>query len=216
MAPPALLSFALALSLGGDPTFEEGVRLYKESSYEQAIFRFEEIAVRPDIAGADKSTALLWLGLSYAGTGDLDAAGRSFRYAFIADATAPLPTETSPAIVEMVESIRRQVVAASTATRPAPVAEQPPAAPQATTPGLAVIGGGVSAAVGALAVIGGGVLALVAADRLATANDPDAFQDDANAAREGANATATAAAVLVPIGAVLGIAGGVLLALNLE
>lgn len=212
----ALLLVAAALT--PDPTFEEGVRLYRESSYEQAIFRFEEIAVRPGLAPSDKATALMWLGLSYAGTGDLDAAKRSFRFALLADVTAAIPTETSPVIVEMVEAIRSELASAAArepdATKRAP---EPPAPAPSTpsSPNIAVIGGGVAAGVGALAVISGGVLALIAADQLAQANDPDAFQDEAIVARDNAGATATAAVVVIPIGAVLGIAGGAVVVLNL-
>ncbi len=209
-----MFAFLLLAATLADPTFEEGVRLYQASSYEQAIFRFEEIAVRPGLAPSDKATTLLWLGLSYAGTGDLDAAKRSFRFALTADVTAALPTETSPVIVEMIEEIRQELTPPVAAVEPVA-----PATPSETpSPSLspAVIGGGIGAGLGALAIISGGVLALIAADQLAQASDPDAFQDDAITARDNAGATATAALVLIPLGAVVGVTGVALVALNLE
>ena len=215
-----MFAFLLLAATLADPTFEEGVRLYQASSYEQAIFRFEEIAVRPGLAPSDKATTLLWLGLSYAGTGDLDAAKRSFRFALTADVTAALPTETSPVIVEMIEEIRKELTPPVAAVEPVAPAESTPSETQPQTPSPsfspAVIGGGIGAGLGALAIISGGVLALIAADQLAQASDPDAFQDDAITARDNAGATATAALVLIPLGAVVGVTGVALVALNLE
>lgn len=226
MTAGSLIALALMVptALGGDPTFEEGVRLYQELKYEQAIFRFQQFAVSPSLAPADKATALLWLGLSYAGSGDLEEAARSFRFALETDGTATLPTETSPSIVQMLEELRAELAKTpppppNSPTPPAPrtgAASSPPEGAAGSMSGLALVGGGVGAAIGALVIVGGGVLAWVAADQLAQANDRDAFQDDANQARLNANAAATAAVVLIPVGAALAAAGGVLLALNLE
>lgn len=217
-------AFAVA-AIAGDATYDEGVRLYQASSYEQAILRFEQVAVRPGLAPADKANALMWLGLSYAGIGDFDAAERNFRFGLSADRTAVIPTEASPTIVDLVERIRAEIAATPIDTPPDDPPPPPPPppgsgtgspSPSSASSGLAVVGGAIGAAVGALTLISGGVLALVAADQLAKANDPDAFQDDANDAVNNANATATAASVLIPVGGVIGVAGAVVLALNLE
>lgn len=216
MTAGPLIALALALTgaLGDDPTFDEGVRLYQELNYEQAIFRFQQVAVRTALAPPEKATALLWLGLAYAGSGDLEEAKRSFRYALEADRTAALPTETSPRIEAMLEEIRTEV--ARTPLPPPPPPPPPTDSAPPPAPSLGVIGGGVGAAVGALTILGGGVLAWVTVDQLAKANDPDAFQDDANQARLNANAAATAAVVLIPAGGVLAVASGVVLAMSLE
>ena len=215
-APLIALALMVTTALGGDPTFDEGVRLYQELNYEQAIFRFQQVAVSPALAPADKATALLWLGLSYAGSGDLEEAARSFRFALAADRSATLPTETSPNIVQLLEELRAEVgKTPSPPPTPTPTPAPPDGQPMSTS-GIAVISGGVGAAVGALVIVGGGVLAWVATDQLAKANDPDAFQDDANQARLNANATATAALVLIPVGAALAAAGGAVVALYIE
>ncbi|OGQ20290.1 MAG: hypothetical protein A2138_15420 [Deltaproteobacteria bacterium RBG_16_71_12] len=211
--PLIVLALTFTTALGDDPTFGEGVRLYQELNYEQAIFRFQQVAVRPSLPPAEKATALLWLGLSYAGAGDLDEAARSFRFALETDRTATLPTETSPSIVKMVDDLRAEVALTPT---PPPAPPPPPSPAPPPTPGLAVIGAGVGAAVGVLAIVGGGLLAWLTADQLAKANDPDAFQDDANQARLNANAAATGAVVLIPLGGVLAAAGGVVLAMSWE
>src|SRR5207248_1354167 len=93
----------------GDPAFEEGQRLYKALEYEQAIFRFEEVAVRPSIEPADKAQALMWLGLSYAGTGDLESAKRDFRQALVVDDALALPPTISPRIATIFEDLRTDV-----------------------------------------------------------------------------------------------------------
>lgn len=96
-----VLAFSLALSLEGDEGFEDGVRLYKGLEYEQAIFRFEEVAVRPGLTPSDKATALVWLALCYAGTGDFEAARRDLGDALRTDASVQLPVNTSPRVVSL-------------------------------------------------------------------------------------------------------------------
>ena len=45
----ALLALALG-SLSADPAFTEGCALYDQLEYEQAVFRFQEVALRQDLA----------------------------------------------------------------------------------------------------------------------------------------------------------------------
>lgn len=224
------LTLALALSWTGDAGFVEGVRLYKATEYEQAIVQFQQLLKREDPtttqSAADKAEALLWLGLSYAGSGDLDTARLTLRQALATDPTIALPPQTSPAMVALWDELRGELrgdlpaptPVAGPVTVPAPVPA--PAAPivhpeSAAGPGSLVVVGGAVAAAGAVALVGGGVLAVVASASLQNAQDIEQFQQDAKASLDNANAQALGASVLLPLGVVLGV-GGVLLAMSGE
>lgn len=205
-------TFALAVALQGDPGFDQGVRLYKQTEYEQAIVQFQQVSARADLAAADKAEALLWLGLSYAGSGDVDTARSTLRDALLADPAVALPAQTSPSIVAMFDTVRAEVAAIE--HEPPPL--KPPVAPApAGEVNLVVIGAG-AAAVSAVVLVTGSVLALLANASLQTANDSEQFQSDAKAALDGANAQALGAGLLLPVGVALGVAGGVLIAMGLE
>lgn len=207
--------------LAGDPAFDDGVRLYRALEYEQAIFRFQEVAVRPGLPGDDKAEAFTWLGLAYAGTGDLEAARRMFMDALRADPATKLPAEVSPRVVSLFEEVKGAIKAEATATRPPPDGEPdklPPdggGAPPSPREGkardllipLATTGAGV------VLLIGGGALAAAAADHWKTASnpDPDAFQDDVKAALDAMNIEVAAAAFVLPVGAFLAGLGAFLL-----
>jgi tetratricopeptide (TPR) repeat protein len=208
------LAWMLSLSLAEDPSFLEGQRLYRAFEYEQAIFRFQEIAVRPQVASDDRAEALVWLGLSYAGTGDLEAARRNFKDALTLHPSAGLPANASPRVKELFDEARaslapanpsepkRDPVPSSTPPQGPPTPEQPTAeAPHDASPML--VPGAVLAGVGAVALAGGVVLALLASSSYAEATDPSAFQDDAQAALDRTNTEVIAAGVMLPVGALL-------------
>lgn len=208
------LLFALQASLVGDAAFDDGLRLYKQTEYEQAVVQFESVAGRPGLGDADRAEALLWVGLSQAGAGEVELAAKTFRAAVEADPAVVVPPQTSPALVAQIERLRAEAIAArAPATLASPPAETGPS-PPASSNGFALGVGGL--AVGGVAVVAGGVLAAVASGALATANDPEQFQVDARAALDTANASAVGAGVLLPLGLAAGIAGGVLLATSLE
>ncbi len=207
--------FALGSALQGDPAFDEGVRLYKQTEYEQAILQFQPLSTRPELAPKDRAEALVWLGLSQAGSGEVDAARATLRTGLELDRKLMLPTGTSPSIVKMFEELRTEVTAALgpapedtvvvVTPDPVPVVPEPEPEP-AASPMMAIgIGGAVA---GGVAIVVGGVLAVLAAGSLGTANDPEQFQDDAKAALDAANAEALGAGLLIPLGVALGAAGG--------
>lgn len=210
------LAFAVASALAGDPAFEEAMKLYKALEYEEAIPKLASITNRPGLPPNDKATALMWLGLSHAGAGDMDNARAALSAALDADATITLPEKVSPRISEMFDQLKAEAAAkAKPPETPAdtPPSEQPPASEPLS---MTLVGGAVAAGVGVVAIVGGGVLAALAAGELETANDRNQFQSDAKAALDTANAEVAGASVLLPLGAALAAAGGVLIGLSMS
>jgi hypothetical protein len=222
------LTLAVVATLAGDPAYDEGIKLYKSTEYEKAILRLEEVAVRPDLAAADKSDVLMWLGLSYAGTGDLEQAKKELRAALVADDDLTLPPNTSPRVVSLFEELRTSVKAEKAEAAAAAAAEAkrradeearahandpPPSPPPEDHTGM-LIAGGATAGVGALALVGAGVLGVVAMTSLSEAQSKSGFQDDDKRALDTANGTATGALILVPVGVVLAGAGVTLMLLE--
>lgn len=211
----AIVAFALA-ALAGDPAFDEGVRLYKSFEYEQAIFRFEELALRPALSTSDKAEAFLWLGLSYAGTGDFDAARRALTDAVHADPGLALPPNTSPRVVTLWNEVKTAAATKTNPTTKNPTNPTNPTEPTTTEPTDPTTAG---PPVGAVALSAGGLLALGVGTAFAAfawgdyreATAPGAFQDEAAASRDAMNLEALGAAVLLPVGAALVGVGGFLL-----
>lgn len=203
--------FALALltiaSLNADTAFNEGRKLYDDLEYEQAVFRFQEVALRADVVGADRATALVWLGLSYAGVGDEDAARRAFVDGARADATLVLPVEVSPRLAELFDDAKRAAAATAIAppTQPTTIvvpSDAPP--PDDSTSILA----GVGTVTGVLLVGTGVGLAVLCAVNYDNASDRTATQVAAKAALDEANLELVGAALLIPVGAAMaGVAG---------
>ncbi|MCC7073891.1 MAG: hypothetical protein IT383_21465 [Deltaproteobacteria bacterium] len=196
-----VVAFALLIvaGLAGDEAFDQGVLLYKGLEYEQAAARFAEISSRPTLAPAERAESLVWLGLCLAGTGDSDAARRTFANAVLTDPTSQLPTTT--ALSPRVRALFDEVAAEHRAKAPPPPPPPPPppsapapAAPFPVLPTALIAGGGVIAGVGV-------VLALLGIGHLQTAEDPDAFQSDAKAALDAANVEGVSSAVLLAAGA---------------
>ncbi len=236
---PATVLMFLAATLAGDASFDEGTRLYRSLEYEQAIFRFEEVAVRSTLAAPDKATALLWLGLSYAGTGDLDAARRNFADALRADRAVVLPSNVSPRIVELFTQEKNKLAADTGQTNTPPTGTPPTGTPPTGTPptgtpptgtlptgtpaeigassgaGLnPVFVGGIGAvAAGLGTLIVGSVFTGLAINDYAIASDPQSFQTDAKAAADALNIELVVASVTVPVGLVLVGVGATLVAL---
>jgi hypothetical protein len=218
------LALCTALALEGDPAFDDGVKLYKALEYEQAVLRFQQIAVRPALAPPDKAEALLWLGLSYAGTADFDSARTYLKSALETDLDIALPDKVSPRVAELFHDLHDEVAAA----KPPNGDKKPPpdttttttttVAPKLEKPGRissGVVLGAVAGSVGVLALAGGAVSAALSAEDYKRAQDPNAFQVDAQAALDATNTELVAAAVLLPIGAALA-AAGVMLVVTAE
>ncbi|MCC7109101.1 MAG: hypothetical protein IT382_07430 [Deltaproteobacteria bacterium] len=198
-----LAAAMLTLStLAGDAAFDEGVQLYKSLEYEAALARFAELSARPELAAPDKAEALVWLGLCLAGTGDLDAAKRTFKAALSADANAALPTTT--AVSPRVQAHFAEAAAEARSLVPPPPPPPPPPVEGAAP--LPLLPGGLLA-LGVVAAGGGAVLAGLAVDSLQQAENPDAFQDEAKAALDAANAQGVSAGILIAAGVAMAATG---------
>ena len=221
----AALALTLPLAIADDAKFHDAMSLYEKLDYEHALPLFADCAARAD-NDDDKATALLWVGLAAAGTGDLDRAAKTFGDALRLDRSLRLPPDTSPTVVQRFESVRaslpapappRSTTTTTTTTTTTPATPPPVAAATSPGPSLAiVVAGGAAAGVGVLALVGGGISAALASADLAKAHDRDVFAGDARSANDAAGATATASAVLLPVGALLAAGGGVLLWLGLS
>jgi hypothetical protein len=209
------LAFAVASALAGDPAFDEAMKLYKALEYEEAIPKLATITNRAGLPPSDKAIALMWLGLSHAGAGDMDNARVALAAALESDTNLTLPEKVSPRITAMFDQLKAEAAAKKAPPPPTdpPPPEEPP--PSSEPLSMTLIGGGVAAGVGAIALVGGGVLAVLAAGELEKANDRNQFQSDAKAALDTANAEVAGASVLLPLGAALAIAGGVLIGLEM-
>lgn len=188
-------------ALSDDPIFMEGCKFYDELEYEQAVFRFQELALRGDLPATDAATALAWLGLSYAGTGNMPAARRAFVDAVRRDPQVAIPVEVSPSLAQVFEEARAEAPKLPEPREAAPVSP-PPTQPETSInllPALGVAGG-------AVVVIAGVATAGVSTVTWAGAQDKQLFQSEARSQIETANAQLAVAWVLVPAGlAVVGV-----------
>lgn len=200
-----LLALALIASLQGDASFDAGCKLYDQLEYEQAVFRFQEVTLRPGLSPEDRATALAWLGLSYAGAGNPDAATRAFSDAARASAAVTLPVEVSPSLQQLFDDAKADV-AAHPLPAPAvgPTTGVGPAAPVSGGAAPSPVVPGVGVAVGGAALFGGVALAAVSAVTYGGAQDKRLFQQDAKSALDTANVELGAAYLLIPAGLVVG------------
>lgn len=194
----AVLAFTLG-SLAGDPAFTEGRALYDQLEYEQAVFRFQEVALRPELAPEDKATALVWLGLSFAGTGDMEAARRSFVDAATLQSELALPVEVAPALQQLFDDARAEAQARREKAPPLPPPGPGPApVPVAdeAVPVLPLVG----VALGAATLAGGVGLAGLSWATFEGAKDKQLYQADAKGQLDTANLELGVAWALVPAG----------------
>jgi tetratricopeptide (TPR) repeat protein len=214
-----LAVFMLASALADDSDFAEGRRLYDSFEFEQAIFRFQQSALRskawPD---EERAQVFFWLGLSYAGIGDFDAAERSFTDALRIDIEMPAPDGTSPRVLELLEKVRADV-RNNPVEEPTPDDGPPPdnavgdggssssGEAGSMTPILLGAAGG-AGALAAASFIGAGVFGVLIGPQLEIVQNPDSFQDEAKAAQDQANTLAIGAITLGSVGGVLLVAGG--------
>ncbi len=208
------LALVLIASLDGNTAFVEGKKLYDKFEYEQAVFRFEKVAVSPGLTNTDRATALVWLALSEAGVGDFDATRRAFEDACRADATVKLPLEVSAKLQKIFDEAKATAAKeAADAAKAASQAPPPPsvtAAPPPSSSPMPLVGG-VGAATGGLLLAGGVGASVLFALSYSKATDHNQLAVDARQSLAEANLELTVATILVPAGALIGGAGAVLL-----
>ena len=105
-----LWGIALGLVLSGaldtNEAFQEGVNLYQELEFEQAIFRFESAALAPDLSDQERAMVFGWMAMSYAGIGNVQGARRSLTNALNKDPTMTLPAFAPPKVKTWLEELR--------------------------------------------------------------------------------------------------------------
>lgn len=93
-------------ALDDNKPFQEGVGLYQELEFEQAIFRFEEAALDPGLTEKERALVFGWMAMAYAGRGDAEASKRSLRNALLKDPEVTLPGVAPPKVKGWLEEVR--------------------------------------------------------------------------------------------------------------
>lgn len=101
-------ALALAGTLDNNEAFQEGVTLYQELEFEQAIFRFESAALSSDLTDKERATVFGWMAMSYAGVGKVEGAKRSLKNALAKDPDVTLPQFAPPKVKEWLAEVKAQ------------------------------------------------------------------------------------------------------------
>lgn len=236
----ALLLLGAPAGLEDHTDFAAGKAFYADLEFEQAIVRFRIASADANLNPAEQATVQLWIGVTYGGMGDNDAARSAFKNAFALNIDATLPELTPPTLIPIADEERKALVdaraaSAKPAVKPSPLVEDPiEDAPSAGTtesanrdpPALAeeaqsepgtvpwlLIGGGATAAGGLLIVVGAAAVTSYGVYNYLFAIDSSHFQSEADAANVAMNvAFATAGGMTVVALALLG--GGAALAVT--
>lgn len=224
MSALALVVLIASAPLTEDPDYKTAIELYENVEFEQALFRFQSAAVRPDLNDAERAELFLWIGLCYGNIGDLESAERQFRDGLQLFPAAPLPQpNTSPIIIDLFKKVKAEVQSAEAAT--APTTTEPPAgeASPAEAPGTVdegaagglpwiLISGGAVAGGGAVllvaAVAGAGASYVVFAQGLAMAEDDTVYGSDIKNLELAANVLLGGAVAVGVLGTLVVIGGG--------
>lgn len=218
---PLVLALAAA-PIAEDPTFQKALALYEDLEFEQAILQFQALAIRTDLEKDEKAQVLMWLGVSYGQTGNLDAARQHFALALAEDPDAQVPVRVSPDLNEIVQEERKKAEEQAAANPPdeppddpPPDDPPPPKDPPDDAPpdegGLGAVWwtvGGVGLLGGALAAVAAGslgawsfVMISEAANPVVPQRSAKELQDSANLALTGAIISGSVAVVLFGAGA---------------
>jgi len=109
MHAPLLLALLLTSALDDNKAFKEGITLYQDLEFEQAIFRFEEAALAADLSDNEKATVFSWMAMSYAGIGQAEGAKRSLKNALLKDADVVLPQFAPPKVKEWMAEVKAEM-----------------------------------------------------------------------------------------------------------
>ena len=108
-------TLALAGTLDTNEAFQEGVGLYQELEFEQAIFRFESAALSSDLTDQERAMVFGWMAMSYAGIGKVDGAKRSLKNALAKDPEVTLPQFAPPKVKEWLAEVKAEMPSSSSA-----------------------------------------------------------------------------------------------------
>lgn len=211
-------ALAAAGPLEESPSYQEGLSLYQDLEFEDAIERFRAAALEEGRSDEERAKLLVWESMSRAGVGDDEGARAAARRALALDLDVAPPEIAPPKVRGFLEEMRPEVEAelqaAAAPVDAAPADPAPAAAPVAEELPMMLIGGGALAGLGVVGLGAAGLFAALTAASMTTATDPEAFQIDASNAVEAANIQAITAAVLGAGGVVLAGAGAAMVALD--
>lgn len=219
----ALLLFAPA-TLHDDAVYMEGISLYRELEFEQALFRFEAAAVSAAETAEEKAEIQLWISLCYAGVGREDDALGAMKLALSLHPEAELPEADPPPRIKALFAKAKAAATPAAAppveeAPPLPIAEEPIAAadapsveePEAAVGPLVYVGGvglGIGAAFAVGTVVAGGSTAGAYLYTASLAGDDSAFASDVESAALITNILLGVTAVSAGLTAVSVAAGG--------
>ena len=201
----SLLASLLIAALAQEPDYVAGRSHFDAFEYEQALFRFQQVLVKPGLSPKEQAEVSLWLALCLEGVGRPDDADRAMADAVALDPGATLPTTMSPAFDARFATIAQTARAKKTpaSTPPTPLSSLSPEPTRATGPPtfVWVLGGS-----GGVVLTGAAVLGVVAAERWGASTNETAFVDERAAAHGLYLATLTGAVAggVVGVGLVLG------------
>jgi hypothetical protein len=221
-------TLALSGALEDDDVYVAATELYAELELEQALYRFQEVALNPALTPREKAYVYSWIGLCYSGLGEAGTSEDIWRTALELSIDVPLPPVASPKLKSEFEKLRatertkQQQAAAAEAPppeeEPAPrgpvVSEQPATTARPARPArdwdsdrpsfpILAVGGSTLLVGGVAAGVGSAIFGYLTTLSLEDANDQSNFQDVAADHVRDANWQGTTSLAL-------GIAGGVL------
>jgi tetratricopeptide (TPR) repeat protein len=123
-----------------DQAMTEAVALYDDLEFEQAIFRFQEMALQDARSVKTKAKIFMWLGMSYGQIGDFEKANRNFEHAARLDPDAAFPRDVSPKLQVLLtdakELVRREKKKSESNQ---PAEPNPDKTPPETTPNQIIV-----------------------------------------------------------------------------
>lgn len=130
--PALTLTLLFAAAVEDNPEFKQGAQAYQNLEFEQALFRFQRLAVAPGLDDKDRAEVLVWVGLSYAGMGDEVSAKQAITDAVNFDDDVGLPSFAPPKVKEWMAEIRIEKARKKASAKADPAKTTPTETPPAT------------------------------------------------------------------------------------
>jgi len=217
-----LLALSAAAPLAEEPAFVDAVALYDELELEQAVLRFQELALDEGRSADERAEILVWLGLTYAQLGRFDDASRQFGLAVRARRDVELPRPAGDKVRLLLEDARKTAPVQAAPDDPRETEEEADAPPEKAAddepkksplPTILRISSLVAAGVAGVGVAGASVIAFSSvAWFININNDPNATQVDVADVTENANSGLIVAAIIagsaLPVAALAGVLYG--------
>ncbi len=132
--PALTLTLLFAAAVEENAEFKQGSQAYQNLEFEQALFRFQRLAVAPGLDDKDRAKVLVWVGLSYAGMGDEPSAKQAIADAVNFDDDVGLPSFAPPKVKEWMADVRIEKARAKSANKAPPPTATTGAGSRTTAP----------------------------------------------------------------------------------